>query len=656
MMKHIYLRLAFLFIGVCSLVSCSDDKIESAFDPKEWNLDADMDMSYAPGDNFFMYCNGTWYKNVDMTNEYFVGTHLNDGSENNKRIAALANDETLKKFDADTLTIDQTAEYAYASIIKNINEVTAGINTKEDAWKAIAKSMKKGYQPFFSIDFDIVDGVIYAIMQPTMTFKANTIQGVKHVLIKMGLDDERAAKSASMVMTMRKKLEGVVHRQDLSIPNLVKYPELREQLIQFNSLKSRASGTNVLSTVLQQLGIDERYVKSADNQASYLEAIQQLSVDEIKSYLTYYMADDICMASYQDLAEYNTANATDYTIRYLSDYIKNNYMKYSYSYAYAIRYVTPEMKEKWTGINEELRTTFRNRINNLDWMSSITKAKAVEKLEAMKFNVGYPDHWITEGLPSLQNSKSFVEDVQQVYQAYYNLSKSFIGKDAKDEGFNLFVGFIYNLTVMNAFYNPMFNSLYIYPAVLIPPVYDEKNSDATMYACAIVLGHEMTHGFDSNGAKYDKLGNYRNWWTVSDKMDFLAKQQLLIDCYNNLEIMPDELPGVYADGAKTLSENIADLGGVEIAYQSYIAKLKQQGYTGDELIKQEKRFFQAYADFWKARYEWYFAKAILETDVHSLQKERVNGVVMNCDRWYELYDVKWGNQLYLRPEKRSHIW
>ena len=168
----------------------------------------------------------------------------------------------------------------------------------------------------------------------------------------------------------------------------------------------------------------------------------------------------------------------------------------------------------------------------------------------------------------------------------------------------------------------------------------------------------MTHGFDSFGANYDKMGNLRNWWTVADKMEFEDRQQLLIDCYDQLELLPDEMPGVYAPGEQTLTENIADLGGFLIAHQAYMERLDRDGYTGEERLKQERKFFQGFAELWRSKYgpEYVNASLFEEQDVHSISKERVNGVVMNCDRWYELYDVQEGDKLYLPVERRTYLW
>ena len=213
------------------------------------------------------------------------------------------------------------------------------------------------------------------------------------------------------------------------------------------------------------------------------------------------------------------------------------------------------------------------------------------------------------------------------------------------------------LTGDNAFYEPVDNSMNILPIYLQEPYYSKDYSDAFNYSSfSSTIGHEITHALDVQGSKYDAVGNNRNWWTVADKMEFNARQQKLVNCFNLLEIMPDELPNEYADGVKTLGENTADLGGLLVGWQAYIEILEREGYNREEMTKQERKFFQAYAEQWRAKYIPQYAKILKEKDEHSLPRERVNGTMMNIDRWYELYDVKFGNNLYLTPDTRARIW
>lgn len=270
---------------------------------------------------------------------------------------------------------------------------------------------------------------------------------------------------------------------------------------------------------------------------------------------------------------------------------------------------------------------------------------------------------VMEAMVDFSSCQTLVEAARMARKANMVLMFSFLGKDIKTHGFNALLQAFrsqIDLRTVNAFYVSVLNSITILPAFMMPPLYATEDHDAVKYATLYVFGHEITHGFDSMGANFDGLGNYRNWWTVQDRMDFEERYQQLIDCYDRLEMMPWDrnYAGKYCPGEQTLTENIADLGGFELARQAFIEKCQREGYYGVELDKQERKFYQAYANIWRAKYLNTFVDYCMFTakDTHAIERERINGVVMNTDRWYELYNVQWGDNLYLRPEKRSHIW
>ena len=217
----------------------------------------------------------------------------------------------------------------------------------------------------------------------------------------------------------------------------------------------------------------------------------------------------------------------------------------------------------------------------------------------------------------------------------------------------------------NASYDEYYNSMNILPYYVLPPYYDPAQSLAINYESLGTVGHEMTHGFDKEGTQFDKYGNYTAkgiWASEADKAEFDRRAGMLVECYSSYDVLPWEMPGVKADGKTTLSENIADLGGGEIAYQAYLNRLKADGYTGDNLKLMKQRFFLAMAEEWRAKYGAAFVNFIAfgknnpyGRDVHSMNRERVNGVVANMDGWYETFDIKDG-ALYRKPADRIKIW
>jgi putative endopeptidase len=220
------------------------------------------------------------------------------------------------------------------------------------------------------------------------------------------------------------------------------------------------------------------------------------------------------------------------------------------------------------------------------------------------------------------------------------------------------------LTTVNACYIASGNYMNILPAYMLSPNYDPNVNDAHNYANMMAWGHEIIHGFDTDGAKFDQKGNWGSLWAnEADSQEFQKRAQQLIDYYSSFDVMPFET-GLKNDGAFTVAENVADLGGFYLAYDSYVKHLKSQGFTGDQLRLQKQRFYEAYGYFWSGKWTAEHAKNRtlgneskgVEQDVHSLFRERVNGVVTNTDDWYDLFDVKPTDKLYLAPVKRIRIW
>ena len=211
-----------------------------------------------------------------------------------------------------------------------------------------------------------------------------------------------------------------------------------------------------------------------------------------------------------------------------------------------------------------------------------------------------------------------------------------------------------SFTTDNAFYSASINSLVILPSWITKPRFDNDLNEATLYATAVTFGHEFCHGFDASGSLYDETGQYRNWWQPADQAAFQAKQQVMIELFNQLEAYPGQL----ADGKKTLVENMADYGGITLALECYKQRLKELGIVGTQFDEQIKKFFIAYAYFWRYEKELDvdMMKALYEKDTHSIPHNRINGMARLQDDWYRLFDVKSTDKLYLAPQDRVKIW
>ena len=619
------------------LTACANDNLDelapSTVDLSEWPLTGDMDtLNYRAGDDFFMYCNGNYWKTTDLGNSN-VKMPYNEADSEMQRLVKQTDmphktqlEALAKVVENEPMTDDEMDEYM-APMMKLIDEAS----TNEDCIRLFARFYKMGYSSLLRLSFTGVDGVFKPILAPVLRY------------------NQSVAKMA-FVKPQPTQLQVFEH------------PELTEK---YHPLATtRSGGNDVVILLATELGLNPQDLLVGDEELAEFATYLTAPVERLKFTLEGFLWAMDMPFMYPDVV----ADAHDYLGSYspgssFKDW-KNDIIKtccYTTSYYFANKWVTPQMVEDMEGKCEEIRSVFRRRLADLDWMSGTTKEKAIRKIDMMTFNVGYPKNWVKEALVDFSQCQTMVEAARMARKADIDLRFSLLGKDIISNSFNAALNlFKYDLTFVNALSVAAFNGVFIYPAFLMPPLYDPDAHDAIKYVTLFVIGHEITHCFDNEGSQFDEQGNYRNWWTVQDKMDFEERCLGLIDCYNRLEMLPwdPDYAGKYCPGEQTLGENIADLGGFEMVRQAYVEKCQRDGYYGEELDKQERKFYQAYAHLWCAKYKsdyidyWMFKKK----DNHAIERERINGVVMNTDRWYELYNVQWGDNLYLRPEKRTHIW
>ena len=305
---------------------------------------------------------------------------------------------------------------------------------------------------------------------------------------------------------------------------------------------------------------------------------------------------------------------------------------------------------------EQLRQAFRERIAANGWLSEGSKTNALRKLNQMNMFVGAPEEFFTEGLPDFLSQQSLAEDLIELRRAFRALQLRLTGKSIAEGAFHFVASTASNLAESNAFYMPTANSLFILPIWLLSPIYEEGANSAYNFATlCCIIGHEMTHGFDTTGSQYDENGSMASLWTSdADAQAFNQLADALMQQHSAVEVAP----GVFANGKKTIAEDLADLGGFEIAFQAYANYLKANGFSGEGLRLQQRRFYEAFAYFWRAKYTDAFivSQVADDSDEHSLARERVNGVVTNTDAWYDLFDVQPGQKLYRPTKERVKIW
>ena len=314
---------------------------------------------------------------------------------------------------------------------------------------------------------------------------------------------------------------------------------------------------------------------------------------------------------------------------------------------YVAKYFPPEAKERMLKLVENLRISLGEHIDSLEWMSAETKAKAKEKLAAFYVKIGYPDKWRDYSGLTIDPKKSYWDNVREaaVFESDYMLSD--VNKPVDK------TRWLMSPQTVNAYYNPTTNEICFPAGILQPPFFYMDADDAVNYGgIGVVIGHEMTHGFDDQGRQYDKDGNLKDWWTAEDAKQFNLRADKLADQYSSIIV----LDTVHANGRFTLGENIADHGGLRVAYTAF-----KNATAGKELplidgFTPDQRFYLAYAALWATNIRNEEILRLTKIDPHSLSKWRVNAALKNIDTFFSAFDITENDPMYLAPEDRVIIW
>ena len=703
--KHQWMLAAILTCGLV-MTSCVDDKTvpdnpsstpeqASAKDPGKWWIDENnMDKSVKPGDNFFMYCNGTWWKNTTVDQTFDITTRLSEMKPTFEERVNSLTDANYAIYKSHLKWADPNSEAA-ASAQKLYDDVLkksglAEAKTSADVLRAYGKMCAMGVSSCIKLQPFCYDNKI-------CLYASYNLED----FIEESGNQPNAARGAIQP----------------SISQIIsEHPDVMAHLVPV----SGRSGTRAISSewsfiryILEGMGVDatqvyfyDDYIKAAstlfvplsDLSYTMLEVWQKSFEDQatgaaiLKALVTEYCKKDYGFISQKTMEECNIEINKDYekfdddlsnlartrggdnvststkslSLKKLETTLETEYLPYLRSKMVADQLVPPGLKGEYLKCCKEVKDVFAQRIKDNDWLSDASKKNALEKLDAMLMNVAYPDKWYTEGLADFSKSQSLLEDIYTIRKARLNLMKAILGKSREEASFTAIItNYVSSLGSMNATYNRNLNCMNMLPGFILPPFFDPAQSLAINYECFNTLGHEMTHGFDNGGSRYNKYGTITAqgiWASPDDEAEFDRRTERLVKQYAAYDVLHDEMPGVKANGKETLAENIADLGGLEIAYQAFLNRLKADGYTGDELKLMKQRFFLAYGEEYRSRYDAIFVNYMAfgkdnpdGADGHSMDKERVNGVVSNMDGWYDAFDIKEG-ALYRKPADRIRIW
>ncbi|HYK47400.1 MAG TPA: M13 family metallopeptidase [Parafilimonas sp.] len=676
-MKHRFL-FGMVSLTACVIISCNGKKEYVA---QQYIDTRGLDSSLKPGDNFFLYAVGKWYDTVKIpSTEMGVGSFfdlekrtrdqlqtilqsVSDGKQAAGSIEQKVGDFYVSGLDTATLEkrgYDPVKPYLAridsiktpAEIMKYVAEMQAQNVNLLFMFGVIPddKNSAMNIAAFMQGGIGLPDRDYYFRSDPaTMAVVSAYKKYIEKLFTLTGDDSVRAAKKVSMVYDLETKMAGS-HKTNVALRD----PQTNYHKMLVAQLDKEMPAFAWTST-LNQMGIhtDSVNVQQPEFYQKTNELLRNASVDQWKAYLRFQT-----IAAYVNVLSDEFENADfDYekTITGQSE-IKprwerivsstDGHLGDALGELYVKKYFPESSKARMLELVDNLQKAFAARIDHLDWMSDSTKAKAKEKLNAFIKKIGYPDKWRDYSKVTIDRSKYFENRVSADINNYeYQVAK--VGKPVDRTEWGL------TPPTINAYYNPYFNEVVFPAGILQSPFFDANADDAVNYGgIGAGIGHEMTHGFDDQGAQYDKDGNLKNWWSKEDSEKFAAKTKSVIDLYNTFTV----LDSLHINGALTNGENIADIGGLAIAYDAF--KLTKQGQDTTKIdgLTPDQRFFLSFAQIWKIRMKDELMRTIINTNQHSPSMWRVNGALMNCSPFYTAFNVQPGDKMYRPDSARIKIW
>lgn len=672
----------FLAAGIVALASCNTPQKEvvkiAAINP------ANMDTTVAAGTDFYEYACGGWIKNNPLKPEYArFGTFDQLLENNQEQLRVLIEELSATPHEAGSVAGKIGALYAMgldstklnADGVAPIKEELAAINalaTKSDVSKMVATLHKEGMAPFFALFVDADEK--NSAMNIVQLYQAGIGMGDRDYYL---LEDEGSAKMRDAYRAYINKLFTLAgsspEQADAAVDAVMKIEkaiadisygreDLRDSQKNYNKLAyedfkkiESPLDWDVYFESMGLAGLKELDAKQINFYKDMNKALQNTTVDEQKYYLAFnllsaaapYLSDDFVDADFEFYGKVMSGKQEQQPRWKRSLNTVNGALGEAVGEMYVEKYFPASSKEKMLTLVGNLQTALSERINGLEWMSDTTKAKAQEKLAAFTVKIGYPDKWRDySGLEIKDDSYWANVRRSNIFDMAYQLAD--VDKPVDKSRWHM------NPQTVNAYYNPTTNEICFPAAILQPPFFNPDADDAVNYgAIGVVIGHEMTHGFDDQGRNYDKDGNLIDWWTAEDAVRFKERADKLVDQYDQI-IVIDTL---HANGRFTLGENIADHGGLLVAHQAYLNSLKGKetpapidGFTN------EQRFFLGYATLWGQNIRPEEIRRRTKIDPHSLGKWRVNAALRNIAPFYAAFDIKEGDPMFMAPADRVVIW
>lgn len=646
-----------------------------------------LDNSVRPVDNFYQYACGGWMKNNPLPAAYSrFGSFDQLGQNNNERVNSILTD-LLKNTYAAGSTEQKLSDFyklAMDSVRRNkegvqpvmplINEIE-GAKTVADLRALQLKYAIFGYGVPMGIGFGADEK--NAKMNILNIYQGGLVLGQKEYY----LDNDsattaiREAYKKHIVRMFKlfgfseadaqKKMEGILKTETALAKVSRSRTELRDVEANYNKTTLEQFEKNYpnvnLTKILTAQNINTDYCKElVVGQPDFVKGadavLAGITADELRAYMEWdailsaasYLSDDVVEANFDFFGRTLSGRKENHPRWKRATSQVEAQMGEALGKMYVERYFPASSKERMEKLVKNLQLSLAERIKAQDWMSDATKKAALDKLNTFYVKIGYPNKWKDISGLTIDPKLSYYENVQNCrkFWAQWDIENR-AGKPVdRDEWFM-------TPQTVNAYYNPTTNEICFPAGILQRPFFDPEADDAFNYgAIGVVIGHEMTHGFDDQGRHYDKDGNMTDWWTTSDAENFNKKAEVFINYFSAIEV----LPGLNANGQLTLGENLADHGGLEVAFNAFKNATKDAPLGTVDGFTPEQRFFLAYAGLWAANITDEEIRNLTKMDPHSLGVNRVNAALQHINAWYEAFNVKQGDKMFIPETERLKLW
>ncbi len=646
-----------------------------------------LDKTVKPAEDFYMFATGGWQKLNPLPPAYSrFGSFDQLQEDNNKRINTILGDLQKKTYAAGTterkladfykLAMDSVRrnEEGIAPVKPLLDEMEAA-RTKADLQKVQLKYAERGYgEPFgygFGADEKNVTMNILNISQGGLTlgqkdYYLNNDEATVKIREAYKEHIARMFQLFGFTKAQAEAKRDAIFRFETSLALISKSrTELRDPQANYNKMtlaELKALAPNILfEEMANAQGVKSEYLQEIIvGQPKFMEGVDKLlsamTADDLRAYMEWdvimgaanMLSDEIREANFDFFGRTMTGRQQDYPLWRRATNAVQGAMGEALGKMYCERYFPATSKKQMETLVRNLQIALGERIDAQKWMGDSTKQNAHQKLNTFYVKIGYPNKWTDYSKLEIDPSKSYYENMLAVRHWY--LMKHIDEKAGKpvdrDE---------WHMTpqTVNAYYNPTTNEICFPAGILQYPFFDPKADEAFNYgAIGVVIGHEMTHGFDDQGRQFDSTGNMHDWWTASDAAGFNERADLYDRFFSAIEV----LPGLKSNGRLTLGENLADHGGLQVAWYAYKNATAKKPLKVKDGFTADQRFFIAYAGVWGQNITEQEIRQRVKNDPHSLGEWRVNGALPHIDMWYEAFGVKPGDKMYLPKEQRLDLW